>query len=117
MHASSQGAPVRSAPDPDRCPAAPRESQSKRPFLLHGARVSHIGRRTALPAHPLADGQRLTARRGWGFAVKGRPPLYTPRSTLNSRNSFTGSGVDSRQTMLIGLSPSADSRITGPQAR
>lgn len=42
---------------------------------------------------------------------------YTPRSTLNSRNSRAGNGVSNFQTMLIGRSPSADSSVTGPQAR
>jgi hypothetical protein len=42
---------------------------------------------------------------------------YTPRNTLNSRNSRTGSGISSFHTMLIGRSPSADSSITRPHAR
>ena len=45
------------------------------------------------------------------------PRRYTPRNTLNSRNSRTGSGVSSFHTMLIGRSPSADSSATRPQAR
>lgn len=45
------------------------------------------------------------------------PGHYSPRSTLNSRNSRAGSGVCNRQTMLMGRSPSADSSVTGPQAR
>lgn len=45
------------------------------------------------------------------------PRRYAPRSTLNSRNRRTGSGVSSFHTMLIGRSPSADSSSTGPQAR
>ena len=42
---------------------------------------------------------------------------YTPRNTLNSRNSRAGNGVSNFQTMLMGRSPSADSSVTGPQAR
>lgn len=42
---------------------------------------------------------------------------YTPRNTLNSRNSLAGSGTCSRQTIVIGRSPSALSSTTGPQAR
>jgi len=39
-----------------------------------------------------------------------------PRSTLNAVNRRAGSGDASRQTMLMGLSPSADVNSTGPQA-
>ena len=76
-------------------------------WTYHGNRMTRGHRRRGHCAH---DESSLDCWRG-------RVRVQTPRNTLNSRNRRAGNGICRRQTMLIGRSPSADSSITGPQAR
>ena len=46
-----------------------------------------------------------------------RNARHAPRNTLNSLNNRAGSAVTNRHTMLIGLSPSADSSTTDTAVR
>ena len=103
-------------------PSYRREGRSKLHAQLHNS-LAHRRRRSTVIAEQVAKGTAGRKRAGVFWAVvKGAAPrsataAHTPRNTLNSLNSRTGRAVTSRQTMLIGRSPSADSSSSGPQAR